>query len=60
MIGTTTAARTRMRIVLIDPGDFTPAYDEELARALHQLGHDVVLIGKHAGPRSTLLCGAGK
>jgi glycosyltransferase involved in cell wall biosynthesis len=42
-----------MRIVLIDPGDFTPAYDEELARALHQLGHDVVLIGKHAGPRST-------
>jgi glycosyltransferase involved in cell wall biosynthesis len=46
------ANRARLRIALLDPGDFTPAYDEELAGALNRLGHDVVLIGKHAGPGS--------
>jgi len=43
----------RMRIALLDPGDFTPAYDEELAGGLCQLGHEVVLIGKHGGPLSS-------
>ena len=45
--------RTGMRIALLDPGDFTPAYDEELARGLRRLGHEVVLIGKHGGPLSS-------
>jgi glycosyltransferase involved in cell wall biosynthesis len=43
----------RMRIALLDPGDFTPAYDEELAGGLCRLGHEVVLIGKHGGPLSS-------
>ena len=43
----------RLTIALIDPGDFTPAYDEELAGGLRRLGHEVVLIGRHGGPRSS-------
>jgi glycosyltransferase involved in cell wall biosynthesis len=43
----------RLKIALVDPGDFTPAYDEELAAGLHRLGHEVVLIGKHGGPSTS-------
>jgi glycosyltransferase involved in cell wall biosynthesis len=52
-----TDAQTRtagmpLRIALVDPGDFTPAYDEELAGGLRRRGHEVVLIGRHGGPQS--------
>ena len=36
-----------LRVALIDPGDFTPAYDLALAHGLIESGHAVRLIGKH-------------
>lgn len=42
------------RVALIDPGDFSPAYDLALAEGLREAGADVVLIGKAGfdeGPR---------
>lgn len=40
-------AHERLRVALIDPGDFTPAYDLALANGLIESGHSVQLIGKH-------------
>jgi glycosyltransferase involved in cell wall biosynthesis len=47
-----TPAGASLKVVLVDPGDFTPAYNEELAGGLRRRGHEVVLVGRHGGPRS--------
>lgn len=53
MTGAALVGAPPLRVALLDPGDFTPAYDEELAAALTRLGHQVVLVGKHGGPGSS-------
>ena len=40
-------ALERWRVALVDPSDFTPAYDLALAHGLLEAGHTVRLIGKH-------------
>jgi glycosyltransferase involved in cell wall biosynthesis len=37
----------RWRVALIDPGDFTPAYDLALANGLLKAGHEVRHVGKY-------------
>lgn len=39
-----------LRVALLDPGDFTPPYDEALARGLAAVGCDVRLYGMAARP----------
>ena len=39
-----------MRIAMIDPSLFTPSYDQALACALVEVGHEVTLYGRRPGP----------
>lgn len=39
-------------VALIDPGDFTPAYDLALAEGLLAAGHRVRLVGSHGSPEA--------
>jgi len=39
-----------MRVVIVDPSNFTPPYDQELVRALHELGVTVTWPGRRRRP----------
>ena len=49
MTSTLPDAAAPWRIAMLDPADFTPAYDQALADALRADGQDVVLIGSFGG-----------